>query len=469
MLSIVWYTARDMATQELWGGVHKRLVGVGLVGGAALVALLPSWAVVPCTALIALIAVYVGNSYEMFLALVALFPFIGITISLGSFDAPIADWIALPLMVIYGYLMLRKERVQALHHHIKDHLPGIMVYGVFLLIAGITVLRVPPEMSSASLGYFLRFVLFTYIAYVALPFWVVNTKERMETVIKIMFWTGLGIAIYGLISLGVNPAFWGVWRRVSPFAIGGIFPVGPNHNQLAEIMVYTAPFGWLLSRGHEGQAKKWYVVATGVIIAAGVLTFARTAWIAVGLQGLLAIRLLKPRALVERVLEWWPLLIGVAGITLYMVIFSSSALVASSTATRLDLTRIAILQMSKTPFMGKGIGTFIPSLTGVYSFRFDYGEPIEAHGLLQKLSFETGLFGLTAMLGFFAWLFSGMIRHYRTLAEGQYRDTVLAALLAVFGTFTYQLFNTSYFGPKLWFLVGFACIVWFGQWKFSRV
>lgn len=415
-----------------------------------------------------------------FYAMVALIPCVGIIFSLavipgvhiiplvGNWDAPVADFLALPLLAVYGIKILREDRVVKLHHHIKDHLPGIGWYAPFLIVAGLTIFRAPPEMISQSVHYYVRFVLFSYLAYVALPFWVITSKAALQMTIRIIAWSGIVVALFGLSSLLVNAPFWGVWRRVSPYAIGVFAPLLTNHNLLAEVLIFTIPFVWLTAREHFGVSHKWYLVAFWMVGITTLLTFSRAAWIALLVEMVLAYRLVRPHELLKRAFSMWPLLVCGAGLFGYMILFSGSTLVQSSTATRLDLTRIALQQAAITPWFGKGIGTFLPTIGVTYSFIQDYGDPIEAHGLIQKLLFETGIVGLGLFLMFFAWFFVILVKRWHQLPEGQYRDMVLAVFLAVAGAFVYQIFNTSYFSPKLWFPVGMALVILYGKWKFSQ-
>ena len=48
--------------------------------------------------------------------------------------------------------------------------------------------------------------------------------------------------------------------------------------------------------------------------------------------------------------------------------------------------------------MGVGAGSFVERLSRVYAYTVEFGNPVEAHGLIQKLMAETGLFGLVAMV-----------------------------------------------------------------------
>lgn len=479
-LFVVWYTRQRMEQTARQSGTHA-LVALLLCGAAVAVSLLHAHIAIPVLFIALLIATLSRFSRAVFFIMVALIPFIGLTVTiseipplanipiLGNWDAPLSDFIALPLLLIYGYSMFKKEKEQTIQHHIEKHLPAIGVYGAFLLVAGMTIFRAPEIWFGQSVQYFVRFVLFSYLAYVALPFWMTKTKEDINTIVKIISGVGIALMVYGAISLLVNEPFWGVWRRVSPFSFGDMFPVGPNHNQLAEVLIYSAPFTWFMSRQTQGQTHKWWVIATFALIATALLTFARTAWIAIFVQGVVMYRLLQPRGIRERIIEWWPLLVGIVGISVYMTVFTASDLVASSTATRLDLTRISLHQFTKTPFLGNGIGTFLPSISNSYVFQIEYGGGVEAHGFIQKLLFETGIIGLALFSFFFAYILANLVLLHRKQMEGYYKDLLATATLALLGTFVYQIFNTSYFSPKLWFLVGFACIVWYGNWKFSRI
>lgn len=454
---------------------------IALISLATLATFVPWQISVPITLICVLVFIIVFWHEYVWYAVVALLPFVGITISLADFpgfnaipffgerDAPIADILALLLFIIVWIWIMRKERVLRLHHHIKEHLPGILWYAPFLIFAALTILRVDGSMQDISIHYYFRFVLFSYLAYAALPFAIIVDRTILRKTIAITVWTGIGIAAFGAISLFINTPFAGVWRRVAPFAIGSFAPLGTNHNLLAEVLVYTIPFAWYLAVcAQKETVRKWLMIACASMVSIALLTLARAAWIAILVQGLVALYFLRPQRLISKLISWWPIIVVATLFALYMALFLQTELITSSTASRIDLTRIALMQAAETPFFGKGIGTFFPTLETTHFFIFDYGAAIEAHGFLQKLLFETGVIGVGLFLFFFIMLFVHLTRAWHSLPSGALRDMVFASLLAVIGAFSYQVFTTSYFNQKLWFPVGLALVILYGKWRFTK-
>ena len=75
---------------------------------------------------------------------------------------------------------------------------------------------------------------------------------------------------------------------------------------------------------------------------------------------------------------------------------------------------------------------------------------MDAHGLIQKMLVETGLFGLLAFVSFLGWVVWTLIKRVRD-------DVFYQALLCmVAGALVFQLFNTSYLNSVLWLPIGMA-------------
>ena len=88
------------------------------------------------------------------------------------------------------------------------------------------------------------------------------------------------------------------------------------------------------------------------------------------------------------------------------------------------------------------------------AYVMDYGEPLEAHGFVQKILLEEGLVGLGLFVGFFVYL---VIRLGRSaLARGGESFLYVMFTCLILGEVIFQLFNTSYFNSVLWLPVGMA-------------
>jgi len=134
---------------------------------------------------------------------------------------------------------------------------------------------------------------------------------------------------------------------------------------------------------------------------------------------------------------------------LYMYkVQSDFAIGGSSTASRLLMTEIAWHDFTLKPFFGWGSGQFENLLGADVRFVAKYGEPLDSHGVWQKVLAENGLFGAITFTGIFGSL---IIIFYRVLKKypGEIK-LLLPIFLGGFCMFVVQFFNTSYYKGKLW-------------------
>ena len=267
--------------------------------------------------------------------------------------------------------------------------------------------------------------------------------------------------MWGTASLFIVSPFWGVWRRVTPFAIGGWAPFGLFHNDLAEVLVALIPLAlyWFYRERREQWRKCAFVYATLVIIMT-LLTFSRTAWIVMFAQAVafMAMSARQEWRAVARAFAPFAALL-VIPIAIYMLVFSSSAYVASSTSARADLARIAWVTFEEHPLIGNGAGTYIGLVAQARAFRIEYGPPFDAHGVIQKLAAEQGVFGLTTFALFVGWLLFVLYRAWRGAPAGPRRELMLALFVIALGAALFQVFNTQYYTAKLWAPMGLAIAV----------
>ena len=142
----------------------------------------------------------------------------------------------------------------------------------------------------------------------------------------------------------------------------------------------------------------------------------------------------------------------------YMIFSSLSAEVQGSTDARAMLAGIALELFHESPIIGVGAGTFVSHVAGTWAFMYEYGSPLDSHGYLQKLAAETGLLGLLAFAAVIITLTWYLWSTWKELKQGSETDRSIFAYLCagVIGAFVYQIFNTTYWTPKLWLPVGIA-------------
>jgi O-antigen ligase len=89
-------------------------------------------------------------------------------------------------------------------------------------------------------------------------------------------------------------------------------------------------------------------------------------------------------------------------------------------------------------------------------FRAKFGDPLESHGIIQKVMAENGALGLIGFVMFVILIFKYM---YQGLMKMQKYDLLyLYLVLAGVSVFIFEIFNTSYYKGKLWFPIAIALV-----------
>ena len=484
-----------------------------LIVAVAATALVPAYLALIIVAGVAAVIFLVRNLDFGLLVLVFFFPYLGLVIDFGQFEifrdtvylkninAPFVDLFGLLLFGAWGIYLIKNLKFKIkngeahnknftfyiLHFTFLRHLPHWKSYFLFWLSGLVSLWKVPAVYFGASLKYLARPFTFAYLVFFAMPVSILTrgTKHNhpaspspgprppsprgrgegegqrggglLHRVLLVFFWTGLLSAFNGLLGLlfGAHEAF----PRATPFGFFGINPLGPNHNLLAETLIATAPAGILLSSQFTVHSSQYRWLRFGMFFmwAIALLTFARTAWIAVAVQGVIFLWLTRRKhpliPSLKRRGKLTVLTIAVLLAVLFAILVGTTFtdIVRGSTLSRLDQARIAAFYFERAPILGQGIGTFVPTLWGTRAYLLEYGEPLEAHGILFKLAFEQGLFGLAAFGVFAGAILLGLYRTYRTHRTNRtYGIALIAALMIAAGSLAYQLFNTTYYTAKLW-------------------
>lgn len=308
-----------------------------------------------------------------------------------------------------------------------------------------------------TLQYSLRPVLFDYVAYVALPVNLIRSKRRLVAALGVTVGVGLLAAVSGFLAVLMPEDSSMIFGRAYPLPIFGVSLLGANYNELAEVMVYSTLFTWSLAVLAKGQRVRRLLAAAAIFqFIIGILTFTRTFWIVTILQFTFlwftdwrrTFKRFVPQFMLAGILLS-PFVVG-------MVIYAGSHTAHSSNDARLMLSEISWLYFKNNPIVGSGAGSFISRVGATEVFSREFGSPLDSHGLLQKLAFETGLFGLLAFLV----LALGFINKMRDSARGMESNVAVKAFLLIVagagGAFVYQLFNTDYWTGKMWLPIGLA-------------
>lgn len=443
-------------------------VFVLIVLGALFVAFgFPAEPILILLAVVGLIFTYRATYLSFYLG-VALTPFLGIILSIptgnlelgqrafgGSIDVSAAELVLCAVMFVWAIKVLRlwvKRRDQ----NWRPRLPAAESYLLLViahLASAFSPIQPDPEL---VVKYSLHPVLFNYLAFVALPANLIRSRRRLVSVLAVLCCVGVFAAATGLASM-FFPAGGGFIGRAHPLAIFGVAALGENHNELADILVFTTLFTLALAELTKKEPTRRLVRFAALFqLAIGLLTFTRTAWIVFGLQAIVLAATEWRETIRTHLRTLSVALVLLIPLALGMIAYSLSATAQSSNSTRLMLTQIATELFLSSPIVGAGAGTFLERVGSTQVFLLEYGAPLDSHGFLQKIAAETGLFGLFA-LALLVWQIGQLFwKTQRSMTDAVWRRAHLLLIVGATGAFVYQLFNTDYWSAKLWLPIGIA-------------
>lgn len=373
----------------------------------------------------------------------------------GSIDVPVADLCVLLALTAWGMRLLfiwgRQKEV-----FWKPWLPLGIPYGLLVAVHLFSVLSPAQPDIVLTIKYTLRPVLFAYLASVALPVNFLRSRSRLRAALGLLVMSGLLFTLDGFLSLFVSG---GGLYRAHPLSWFGVYPLGENHNVLAEWLLFTAPIAFAYSLLADSVRMARLSRYAGIFMTViALLTFARSAWITFVVE-LLFLSATVWRPYLSRFAR--SILIGTlffSPLAVYMLFFSARSEVQGSTDARAMLTGIAWELFQQSPLIGVGAGSFANRVQGTWAFVYEYGATLDSHGYLQKLMPETGILGLVAFLSVVGVLVWYSYCAWQELKAGPRTERFVFAYLCtgVLGAFIYQLFNTTYWTPKLWLPVGIA-------------
>lgn len=368
-------------------------------------------------------------------------------------DVRVSDALALILLALFALVWVVRAfrgRPYALR------LPGAGFFALVLLAGLLSVFSADDTL--LAIKYVLYPIGFSFAAYVFLPLQVIRTRRALSGMLAAAYAIGLVAAFMGALSLLITPAS-GLFKRATPLALAGLFPFGANHNLLAETLIAAFPFGFVLAARMRGQpAAFWIRFGSWGMALVALLTFARTAWIVLALQLAIFLAVGYRRRFHSLVRPALVTMLLASPLLVYMALFSQTYEVAGSLSARIELTRFAQFMFREHPWIGSGAGTFVERLGEAKEFTASFGDPLDAHGFIQKIGAEQGMIGLVAFGYLLAWILVTLYRSWRALPSSEIgeRRLLFMLLLSSAGSITYQLFNTSYYNAKLWLPVGLA-------------
>lgn len=376
----------------------------------------------------------------------------------GAITAPISDLAAIILgsallvSLWFGWIRGKKNMLREMSGH-------LVWYILFIIWAIISAVHVYDHQVALSIKYVLRPMVFAYLAFLLMPYLIIQKRRTLYGLFAT--WTVLGflIALYGLSSLFLVAS--DGFPRVTPYPIFGITPLGVNHNLLAEPLVALIPVSIFMTLLAFKKKSEWFPLLRFIsifMIIITLLTLSRAAWLALAVQAAIFAYYNRDLARVwwKRLMaRQWILALVALPIVAYMAIFLTSSIVSSSNESRQTMLAIVTYYVGRTPWLGYGPGSFINIMGDTTVFIIEYGNPLDSHGFLQKILLENGIIGLILFLAFLSAVF-------RSLAKRLHAGGMIPSYLGQFvfmmaaGAVIFQLFNTSYFLSTMWLPIGVA-------------
>jgi O-antigen ligase len=279
---------------------------------------------------------------------------------------------------------------------------------------------------------------------------------------------GIFAAAIGTFSLFLD--FGELIPRAKPIAICGWAPLGFNHNALAELLITIIPLNWLLIILNKNETiKKVLLLILILMISILLLTFSRTGWICLFLEILLFWYFIyreQTKKLFKKIPSLALLILPIAFI-FFLLMFQllTSSVGWQANENRLFLNEISYEAFLNHPIIGNGAGTFVSLVRANPAYILEYGQPLDSHGVIQKIAVESGILGLIAFLAFVFYILRKLFLAYTACHSrarlqrcsncGQEGGNLLFAFFVIaLASFIFQLFSTSYFIANFWLPIG---------------
>ena len=379
---------------------------------------------------------------------------IGERVFVGYLELTLGEFVGIAILVAWALRILvlwrgRRDR------NWKPDLPLILGFGL-MFAAQLASLASPVEPPAGEVvKHAFRYVAFTYLTCIALVVNFIRSRKRLRVALVILTVFGIVFALDGLRSVvGFDGGL--SLNRAVPLPILETIPLGGNQHALAEVMLIgmcaALAFGALSKFPDQ---KLLASVSAAFMAGVAILTFSRTAWIAlIVMAGILSLTVWKDWLLARK--QWLAIAaLFFIPLAAAMGVYTLSSTAQGSIDSRSMLTSIAVDAFTTSPVFGIGAGTFYDRVSRTYAFVVEFGPAFDAHGFLQKTLAETGVVGLFALMVTMAMIAREMWKVWTGLSRGRIEREAYAYLaVGVIGSFIYQLFSTSYWTPRLWLPVG---------------
>lgn len=347
-------------------------------------------------------------------------------------NAPVVDLLALALLlaVVPGYV---KSPIPA---------PGWQGYVLFL-VASLLSIRAAVDPGSA-LHHLVRKPLFMYVTYGCGLAWAVARLAEPRLLRRGVLAWAIGTAAISLAaSAGRIQAGETLWFQ----SIAGITP---NHKTLTVAMAGWVPM-LLLWRDRPAARAALALVGLAVLASAS-----KTAWITLAFG--LAWCFPRARPLTSRPTLAVPLFAGALALAIYAPLLLRSKAMLDAARSRHSINLRAWEMFTEHPWFGSGSGMNVRH--ELVTFPHYRVNGVDAHGVIQKITSETGVVGLLGFLAFTAMTGLALRRRWRCGGDGLDH----AALGVWCALHLNLLLSTETFSPTHWVPLGLcwglACRAW---------
>lgn len=405
-----------------------------------------------------LILFFVRPIFSLYVIALVL-PTTGLVFRFSGLELPLLDLLSLlalaSFFVRHFYIYFFAPRI----YQEKIKLPYLFLFSLFFVTLIISSLLSSDPIS--SLWYFVRWILFFYLAFVVFPFNVIKTFSQLKKVLIFIGISGIFLAGLGVASLFYQD-FSDYFFRAQPLPIFNIWLFGQNYNLMAEFLIISSFLVLSLKYYFKEEKQRRILNVIFVLLLLVVfLSFGRTAWITLGLQLFLYFLVdavfFKKRKISLRELGLYVFIIACLISPLFIKMLDLQRANVSSTENRLILSKIAWSSFLEKPLFGNGSGSFVSLVEDNTRFVAKYGSPLDSHGFVQKILAENGIFGFLAFSFLLLVLF---IKSFLILIKNpKYFKLTWPIFVSAFGGMFYQLFNTSYYKGRIWLPIALLLIV----------
>lgn len=438
-----------------------------LLTGSILVAFDFSFVPLTIAMTVLLLLITFQTTYVMYYLSVFFVLFLGLTVSLstgslqfgarafgGSIDLFLGEVLILVVLAIWG-LKIFLFWIRRRHWAWRPVLPLWRPYAGIFFAHLFSVFSFYPTDPVLVLKFTLRPVLFSYFAFIALPVNLIRSVRRLRGVLIAVSSVGILGALNGLLSFWAPQRFQYGFLRAQPIALFGVNPLGDNHNLLGELLVFTAPVTLALAFLTRSARLRFALYAvSGFQIFIALMTFSRATWIVCAMEAVFLLIVLWGKEIRQHLSLLFLVLFLLTPLAIYQAQLSLSYVAQSSNTTRWMLTDIAWSAFKEYPLLGSGAGTHVDRVSRAQVFQREFGDPLDAHGFIQKLMVETGLVGVTAYLLFLFFLFRFIFLHLQKIRSISHRRIVFLLIAGAGGAVVYQFANTTYWTAHLWLPIG---------------